>query len=222
MPPATPPHLPCHRITELVSHLICPLPPHHIYHVIALVSHLTCPLPSNHIYCITTLVSHLTCPLPPDHIYGVTASLGYHVSQSFDLPPATTPHLPRYRITMLPCYRISQYLTCPLPPHHIYCITILVSHLTCPLLPHHIYCITASLRYHVSQSFDLSPGTPPHLLCHQITESLPYPITALVSHLTCPLPPHHIYHVTALQRYHVSQSFDLPTAKPTTFTASPR
>ena len=178
---------------------------------------MTCPLPPNHIYCITTLVSHLTCHLPPHHIYRITASLRYHVSQSFDLPPATTPHLPRYRITMLPCCRISQYLTCPLPPHHIYHITTLVSHLTCPLLPHHIYCITASLRYHVSQSFDLPPATPPHLPCyrisqsfdlspatpphlprHHITESLRYRITAFVSHLTCPLPPHHIYRVTAL------------------------
>ena len=66
-------------------------------------------------------------------------ALPYHrISQSFDLPPATTS---------------VSHLTCPLPPHHQseltlaleielaldiehYHITTSVSHLTCPLPPH--------------------------------------------------------------------------------------
>ena len=95
---------PCHQTsqsfalppaTKPVSHLPCPLPPHH--HITVLVSHLPCPLPPNQsVIClvpyhcvttslhhcvtmslhhcvtvpthhrVTTLVSHLPCPLPPN------------------------------------------------------------------------------------------------------------------------------------------------------------
>ena len=100
----------------------------------------------------------------------------HHISQSFDLAPChpTT-------FTALPCY----------------CVTALVSHLTCPLPPHNIYCITMLLCHCISQSFDLPPATPPHLPHYCITALPHYHITVLVSHLTCPLPPHHIYRVTA-------------------------
>ena len=110
----------------------------------------------------------------------------HHISQSFDLPPATTS---------------VSHLTCPLPPHHqselalaleielvlvleielvldralpCHCIsqsfdlppaTMSVSHLTCPLPPHQSFdllstTVTAILHYHIGQSFDLPP--PPH------------------------------------------------------------
>ena len=104
-------------------------------------------------------------------------TLPYHcISQSFDLPPATT------SIT---------HLTCPLPPHHQsklalvldiehYHITASVSHLTCPLPPHQSV-IWLAHCHHISQSFHL-PST---------TASLQYCITASVSHLTCPLPMYH-------------------------------
>ena len=99
LPSATPSYLPHHCVTASVSHLTCPLPPHHIYCITTLVSHFTCPLSPHHIYHITALphyhVSHLTCPLPPHHIHHVTALPHYHVS----------------------------HLTCLLPPHHIYGIT---------------------------------------------------------------------------------------------------
>ena len=104
---------PCYYITTLVSHLTCPLPLHQsviwlaLYHCITMLLH----------FCITTLVSHLTCPLPPHQsviwlaLYyclttllcdRMTSLLHHCISQSFDLPPATTPVSP---------------LTCQLPPH---------------------------------------------------------------------------------------------------------
>ena len=106
LPPATPPHLLHHHVSQ--SFDLPPATPRHLLHhrrhcITMLVSHLTCPLPPHHICCITTLVSHLTCPLPPHHIYHITVLPLYHVSQSFDLPPATPPHLPHHRITALPC-----------------------------------------------------------------------------------------------------------------------
>ena len=137
-------------------------------------------------------------------------ALPYHcISQSFNLPPATTS---------------VSHLTCPLPRHQsviwlalYHYITTLVSHLTCP---HH----------HISQSFDLPPATNQAVIwlahCHHIIMSPPplalalvlalalalalaldiecYHITASVNHLTCPLPPHqsviwlaHCHHITS-------------------------
>ena len=121
-------------------------------------------------------------------------ALPYHcISQSFDLPPATTS---------------VSHLTCPLPPHHQselvlvlelelalaleielalvldiehYHITTSVSHLTCPC-------------HHISQSFDLP--LPPHhqsqleLALALVLDIEHYHITTSVSHLTCPLSPH--------------------------------
>ena len=137
----------------LVSHLTCPLPPHQSDCITVLVSHLTCPLPPHQTASlhdhVTALVSHLTCPLPPHQSDCITTLPHDHVSQSFDLPPATTS----------------------------------VSHLTYPLpLCYHI---VASLCHCISQSFE----SVSHLPHHQAT-SPHYHVTALVSHLTCPLPPH--------------------------------
>ena len=121
--------------------------------------------------------------------------LPYHcISQSFDLPPATTS---------------VSHLTCPLPLHHQselaldiehYGTTASVSHLTCPC-------------HHISQSFDLPTATTSSVRASTSTSTrdrasasarhrvLPYhrisqsfdlpPATTSVSHLTCPLPPHH-------------------------------
>ena len=135
--------------------------------------------------------------------------LPYHcISQSFDLPPATTS---------------VSHLTCPLPPHHQsvlalalelelelalvleielalaldierYRITASVNHLTCPLPPHQSV-IWLAHCHHISQSFDLpSTTTLPHWSVIWLA-----PTTTSVNHLTCPLPP-------------IRQSFDLPTA----------
>ena len=110
----------------------------------------------------TTSVSHLTCPLPPHHQSELALvlelelatrdrasastrhrALPYHcISQSFDLPPATTS----------------------------------VSHLTCPLPPHHQSELVLALALEIELALALD-------IEH-------YRITASVNHLTCPLPPH--------------------------------
>ena len=196
-------------ITASVSHLTCPLPPHQSVIWLALY------------HCITTLASHLTCPhhhisqsfdLPPATNQSVIwLAHCHHISQSFDLPSTTAlPHWPV--IWLAPTTTSVNHLTCPLPPirqsFDLPTATTSVSHLTCPL----------PLHYHIGQSFDLPP--PPHQSiiwlapCHQS-----------VSHLTCPLPPHQsviwlaLYHcITTLAshltcpHYHISQSFDLPPA----------
>ena len=68
---------PCHRVTVLVSHLPCPLPPSQSVIYLAPctkpVSHLPCPLPPKP-------VSHLPCPLSPRH--HVTASLCHRTTTS--------------------------------------------------------------------------------------------------------------------------------------------
>ena len=108
------------------------------------VSHLTCPLPPHH-PSVLALALELDLPLEIELVLVLDIVLPYHcISQSFDLPPATTS---------------VSHLTCPLPPHHqsvlvlalelalvleielaldieCYCITASVNHLTCPLPPH--------------------------------------------------------------------------------------
>ena len=133
---------PCHQTsqsfalppaTKPVSHLTCPLPPHH--RITVSVSHLLCPLPPNQsVICLAPChqtsqsfdLPSTTASLP----HCITTSPHHHVSQSFALPPATKPvsHLP-----------------CPLPPNQsviwlalYHCVT---------TSPHH--CITASLHHHV-------------------------------------------------------------------------
>ena len=179
--------------TTSVSHLTCPLPPHHQSElVLALELELALVLEIEH-YGTTASVSHLTCPLPP-HQSVIWLAPCHHISQSFDLPTATTSSVrasastsirdrasARHRV--LPYHHISQsfdlppattsvsHLTCPLPPHQsviwlalYHYITTLVSHLTCP---HH----------HISQSFDLPPATNQAVIwlahCHHIIMSPP-------------------------------------------------
>ena len=250
----------------------------------------------------TTSVSHLTCPLPPHQSVSASTStrarastsararastsardrastsarhrvLLYHcISQSFDLPPATTS---------------VSHLTCPLPPHQsvsasastrarastsardrasasarhralpYHCIsqsfdlplaTTSVSHLTCPLPPHQSVSASASTRASTSararasaSARDRASTSTRHraLLYHCISQSFDLPpATTSVSHLTCPLPPHHqsvlaleielvlvarhralLYHCISqsfdLPCHHISQSFDLPISATT-------
>ena len=168
--------LPYHRISQSfdlppantsVSHLTCPLPPHHQSGLaLVLEIELVLALDIEH-YSITASVSHLTCPLQ-------------HISQSFDLPTATTSSVrasardrasisTRHRV--LPYHHISQSFD--LPP-----ATTSVSHLTCPLPPHH--------QSELALEIEL-------VLALYIEH---YHITASVSHLTCPLPPHQSSHLT--------------------------
>ena len=125
----------------------------------------------------TTSVSHLTCPLPP-----------YHQSELvLEIELVLALDIERYHITasiiwLAPCHHISQSFDLPTA-------TTSVSHLTCPL----------PLHYHIGQSFDLPP---PHQSIIRLA-----PTTTSVNHLTCP------YH-------HISQSFDLPTATTSSVRAS--
>ena len=210
------------------------MPLHHC--ATTLVSHLPCP-PA------TKPVSHLTCPCHQTSqsfaLPSSTASLHHRVSQSIALPPATKPvsHLPcplppnQSVICLAPCHQTSQSFDLPsttASPHHRvttsmhHCITASLHHYITASSWHHItassqHCITISPCHHVSQSFALPPATKP------------------VSHLTCPLPPHHCittsphhriitslhHHGTASPRQSViclapchqtSQSFALPPA----------
>ena len=123
-------------------------------------------------YRITASVNHLTCPLPP-HQSVIWLAPCHHISQSFDLPTATTSSVrasasastrdrASARHRALPYHHISQsfdlppattsvsHLTCPLPPHQsviwLAPTTTSVNHLTCPL---------PSIR----QSFDFPTAT---------------------------------------------------------------
>ena len=154
--------------TTSVSHLTCPLPPHHqseLALVLALEIELALALDIEH-YGTTASVSHLTCPLPP-HRSVIWLAHCHHISQSFDLPTATTSSVrasasastrdrtsASTRHRALSYHHISQSLDSP--P-----VTTSVSHLTCPLPPHQSVIWLALYHY----------------------------ITTLVSHLTCPLPP---------------------------------
>ena len=153
--------------TTSVSHLTCPLPPHHQSELVleielALALDIEC-------YHITASVIHLTCPR-------------HHISQSFDLPTATTSSVrastsastrdiasASTRDRALRYHCISQSFD--LPP-----ATTSVSHLTCPLPPHH----QSELALELALEIEL-------VLVLDIEH---YCITASVNHLTCPLPPH--------------------------------
>ena len=139
---------------------------------------------------ITVSVSHLPCPLPPNQSVICLAPC-HQTSQSFALPPTTT------------------------SPRH--CITVLVSHLPCPLPPNQsIICLAPC--HQTSQSFALSPTTVSKHHCvtmslhHCITASPCHPrhhVTALVSHLPCPLPPSQSV-ICLVPCHQTSQSFALP------------
>ena len=117
--------LPYHCISQLfdlppattsVSHLTCPLPPHHqseLALVLALEIELALVLDIER-YRITASVSHLTCPLPP-HQSVIWHAHCHHISQSFDLPSTTA--LPHWSVIWLaPTTTSVNHLTCPLPP----------------------------------------------------------------------------------------------------------
>ena len=151
----------------------------------------------------------------------------YCISQSFDLPPVTTP---------------VSHLTCPLPLHHYttmsshYCITTSL-HYCITTLPHH--CVTASPHHNITMSpREIFPTTlvwiiwlalplcyhmrfsPPHWyesfdlplpLHYHATASLCYCITMLLHHhVTTSL--HHCitmspcYHATTLPCYCITTS----------------
>ena len=123
-------------------------------------------------------------------------AMPYHrISQSFDLPSATISF---------------SHLTCPLPPHHQSELALaLVLEIELALaLDIEYYRITASVIWiapchHISQSFDLPTATTSSVRASASARhrALPYyhishsfdlpPATTSVSHLTCPLPPHH-------------------------------
>ena len=223
MPPTTASCItasPHQRVTALV--IICLAPCHQTSQSFALppatkpVSHLPCPLPlltasphhritASPRHRITALVSHLPCLLPPSQSVIYLAPC-HQASQSFALPPTTAS--PHHRTTaslhhQSPHHRISQSFA--LSP-----ATKPVSHLPCPLPPNHSHlpCITASLHHHVTVLvICLAP-------CHQASQSFALPpATKPVSHLPCPLPPHHS--ITMSPRHHISQSFTLsPATKP--------
>ena len=119
-------------------------------------------------YHITASVNHLTCPLPP-HQSVIWLAHCHIISQSFDLPSTTT--LPHWSVIWLAhCHHISQSFGLP---------TATTSSVRASTSTRARARASASARhrpllYHcISQSFDL-----PHA-------------TTSVSHLTCPLPPHH-------------------------------
>ena len=193
--------------TTSVSHLTCPLPPHHqseLVLVLALEIELALALDIEH-YGTTASVSHLTCPLPP-HQSVIWLAHCHHISQSFDLPTATTSSVrasardrasASVRHRALPYHCISQSFDLPTA-------TTSVSHLTCPLPPHHqselaleieLVLVLDIERYHITTSVN-------HLTC-------PLPLSS-VSHLTCPLPLHQSV-IWLAHCHHISQSFDLPS-----------
>ena len=173
-------------------------------------------------YRITASVKHLTCPLPP-HQSVIWLAHCHHISQSFDLPTATTSSVrasardrasASARHRALPYHCISQSFD--LPP-----ATTSVSNLTCLLPPLNqselalVLALEIELvlvldieHYHITASVNhLTCPLPPHQSviwlahCHHISQSFDLPTaTTSVSHLTCPLPLH----------YHIGQSFDLP------------
>ena len=204
-PTTTSPH---HRVTVLVSHLPCPLPPNQSVICLA-----PCHQTSQSFALppATKPVSHLPCPLPPNQSVICLAPC-HQTSQSFALPPTTAS--PRHCATASPRHCVSQSF--PLPP-----ATKPVSHLPCPLPPNQsVIClapyhrVTASPRHRITASpHHRATASPRH--CVSQSFALP-PATKPVSHLPCPLPPNQS--VICLAPCHqTSQSFALP---PTT--ASPR
>ena len=160
--------------TTSVSHLTCPLPPYHQSLALALEIELVRVLDIER-YHITASVNHLTCPLPW-HQSVIWLAHCHHISQSFDLPTATTSSVrasvrdrasASARDRALPYNCISQSFD--LPP-----ATTSVSHLTCPLPPYH-QSLALALEIELVLVLDIKH----------------YGTTASVSHLTCPLPPHH-------------------------------
>ena len=113
----------------------------------------------------------------------------HHISQSFDLPTATTSSVSASasasaRELELALLELALEIELELELDIHYCITASVNHLTCPLPPHH-------------HSFDLPTATTSSVRASTRDRASAialdiehYSTTASVSHLTCPLPPH--------------------------------
>ena len=119
----------------------------------------------------TTSVSHLTCPLPPHQSVRASAS-----ASTRDRAGTSTRHraLPYHRISqsfdLPPCHHISQSFDLPTATTS----SVRASASTSTRDRASASARHRALRYHcISQSFDLPPAT------------------TSVSHLTCPLAPHH-------------------------------
>ena len=164
-----------HPATTSVSHLTCPLPPHH-QSVLALTLELELALVLEiqlalaldiERYHVTASVNHLTCPLPPHQ--SVRASVRdrasasirhrallyqsviwlapcHHISQSFDLPTATTYH--QSELSLVLALEIELVLVLDIERYHI---TASVNHLTCPLPWHQSVIWLAHCHHIISQ-----------------------------------------------------------------------
>ena len=119
-------------------------------------------------------------------------ALPYHcINQSFNLPPATT---------------TVSHLTCPLPPHHqsqlelaleielVLALDIEHYHITTSVSPFDLSTATTSSVTARASTRDRASASSRHraLPYHHISQSFDLPpATTSVSHLTCPLQPHH-------------------------------
>ena len=185
--------------TTSVSHLTCPLPPHHqseLALALALEIEVALVLDIEH-YGTTASVSHLTCPLTP-HQSVIWLAHCHHISQSFDLPTATISSVrasARDRASASARHRALSYHciseSFDLPP-----ATTSVSHLTCPLPPHHQSELVLVLALEIELVLVLDIER--------------YHITASVNHSTCPLPSDQSV-IWLAHCHHISQSFDLPS-----------
>ena len=112
--------------TTSVSHLTCPLPPHHQSELVLAARHRAllyhCISQSFDLPPATTSVSHLTCPLPPHHQSELVLALALEIELAL------------------------------VPDIEHYCITTSVNHLTCPLPPHQSVIWLAHCHYIISQS----------------------------------------------------------------------
>ena len=212
-----------YHITTSVSHLTCPLPPHQS-------SHLTCPLPSHHqselelvLELVLALEIELVLALDIEY-YRISPVIRlapyHHISQSFDLPTATTSSVrasnsardrasASTRHRALPYHCISQSFDLPPATTSVQSFD-LPTAITSSVRARASAIASASTRDRASasarhralphQSSHLTCPLPPHrqsglALALEIELVLAldiehYYITALVSHLTCPLPPH--------------------------------
>ena len=116
----------------------------------------------------------------------------HHISQSFDLPTATTSS----ELALALVLEIGVVLALDIECYHI---TASVNHLTCPLPPYQSV-IWFAHCHHTIQYFDLPSTTA--LLHHHITTS--------ISLVTCPLQTHQSV-IWLSHCHHIHQSFDLPS-----------
>ena len=222
----TPPH---HRVTASLRHrvtalVVCLAPCHQASQSFALlpatkpVSHLPCPLPPHH--CVTTSPRHRVTMSP---CHRATASPRHCISQSFALPPATKPvsHLPcplppRHHITASPRHHVTASLCHCVTASRRHRATSSPRHRATASLPQ-IFPTTWVWIWLVNANQHSSDWLIVPTTANQITgiEKPNYHKTLIFSppplwngHMK-PEPRHH---VTASPRHHISQSFALPPA----------